>query len=112
MNASSPNPAQDPEITATTEAVLHALLELQCFSTTHAVDDELGKNFEALVAAGAVSSHTASFFKDHQGRFYGFQVAPTRPDIPVLDVLLANRTTPIRCVGFRNGQVELKEATA
>ena len=88
------------------EAVKRVLLELQFYETTHTVDDELGKSLDTLVAAGALSPKSAAFVASHRVRFFGFKPKPIRPDIPVLEALLAGRSTPLRVVGFRDGHVE------
>jgi hypothetical protein len=97
----------DPEALGVAKAVLQAVYELHRYSDSHTSDDEWGRNCEALIAAGALSPETTAFIAKHQARFYGFKRSPIRTDIPVLDVVLADRTTPLRFVGFRDGHVEL-----
>jgi RecJ-like exonuclease len=106
MNVDSMSAKLEPEALEVAKAVKQALLELQFYATSHTVDNALGKSVEALVAAGAISPQTAAFMANHQARFYGFKPSPIRADIPVFDVVLADRTTSLRFVGFRDGHVE------
>ena len=100
----------DQETLGIVVAVKRALLELQCYQTTHTVDEALGRSVQALVGAGALSSETAAFIADHQVRFSGFKARPISQDIQVFEVVLADRTAPLRVVGFRDGHIEVKSA--
>jgi hypothetical protein len=97
----------DQEAMKVLEAVKLALLELHIYGTTHTVEDALGASVQELVGAGAFSSQSAAFIATHQVRFHGFKPRPFRRDIPVLEVLLADRTAPLRFTGFRDGHVEV-----
>jgi hypothetical protein len=105
MNVDFMSTKLDPEALEVSKAVLQALLEIHIYQSSHGVDETLGKSVETLVAAGAVSPRTAAFLANHQTRVYGF---PSRisPDIAVLDVVLTDRTSPLRFVGFADGHVE------
>ena len=96
----------DPEVAEVSKAVLQALLEIHVYSSSHKGGDTLGKSVEALVAAGALSAETAARLANYQTRFHGF---PSRigQDISVLDVVLANKTPPLRFVGFADGHAAL-----
>jgi hypothetical protein len=96
----------DPDTKEAVEVVKRVMLELQSYETTHTVGDEVGKSVDTLVAAGALSPESAASMAAHQARFFGFKPKPIGPEIPVLDVLVAGRATPLRVVGFRDGHVE------
>jgi hypothetical protein len=107
MNLNFPIDQQAMEIS---QAVRELLLDLQVYGSKHAVDDALGKDLQALIAAGALSPKSVSFVAAHRVRFLGFRFKPIRPDIPVLDVELADRTRHI--IGFRDGHAELTAKAA
>ena len=92
----------DPEISEVSQAVLQALLEIHRYQSSHTVGEARSESIEALVASGVLSPEIVIRLANHQTRFHGF---PSRisQDIPVLDVVLANRTLPLRIVGFADG---------
>jgi hypothetical protein len=97
----------DQQVAEITNAVRQALLDLHIYGTKHPVDDAPGKDVQGLIAAGALSPSSAAFIATHQVHFLGFKPKPIRPDIPVLDVELAERTPPLHFIGFRDGHVEV-----
>lgn len=101
------NLENDQEALKVIDAVKLALLELHIYGTTHNIEAALGDNIQELVGAGALSSRTAEFIGSHEVRFHGFRPRPLRGDIPVLEVLLADRAAPLRLTGFRDGHVEV-----
>lgn len=104
MNLNFPDDQQAMEIS---KAVRELLLDLQIYGSKHAVDDALGKDLQALIAKGALSPKSVSFVAAHRVRFLGFRLKPIRPDIPVLDVELADRAPPLHIIGYRDGHAEL-----
>ena len=98
----------DPENMKLVEDIKRALLELQTHAASHPMSDAKGLSIEAFVAAGAFSAQTAAFIANHQVRFYGFTQSPIGSDIPVLDVVMADRTSPLTLIGFRDGHVEIR----
>jgi hypothetical protein len=96
----------DPDAAEAAHGVKQALLELRIYASSHVVDDALGKSADALVAAGALSPQTAAFIANHHARFYGCP-SGIGQHTPVLDIVLADRATPLRLVGFADGHVEL-----
>jgi len=94
------------------KAVQELLLDLHIYGSKHAVDDAWGRDLQALIAAGALSPKSASFVAAHRVRFLGFRPEPIRPDIPVLDVELADRTPPLHIIGYRDGHAELTAKAA
>jgi hypothetical protein len=94
----------DPEISEVSQVVLQALLEIRRYQSSHTVGEAQTQSIEALVASGALSTETVTRLANYQTRFLGF---PSRisQDIPVLDIVLANRTLPLRFVGFADGHV-------
>jgi len=96
----------DPEVAEVSKAVLQALLEIHIYNSSHKGGDAPGKGVEALVAAGALSPETVARLVNYQTRFNGF---PSRisQDIAVLDVVLTDRTPPLRFVGFADGHAAL-----
>ena len=100
------NPNLDPDELEAATGVKRALLELQCYATSHAIDPAMGKSIEALAAAGALTPETSAFIANHHVRFYGFDPGRAGQEVPVLDVVLVGRAVPIRWVGFATGHVE------
>ncbi len=96
----------DPDESEAAVGVKWALLELQYYASSHAIDAALGKSVEALVAAGALTPDTAGFIANHHTRFYGFDPSQASQPVPVLGVVLVGRTPPVRLVGFSDGHVE------
>lgn len=96
----------DPEVAEVSQTVRQALLEIHSYNSLHKSADALGKSVEVLVAAGTFSPPTVARLANYQTRFHGF---PSRisQDIPVLDVVLATRTPPLRFVGFADGHAHL-----
>lgn len=100
------NTGLDPEASEAITRVKRAIMELKQFAMSHTIDPALGKSIEALVAAGALSPETAAFFADHVSKFYGFASNQTGPQVPVFEVVLVGRPTPIRSVAFADGHTE------
>ena len=96
----------DPEVAEASQAVRQALLEIRVYRTAHKGEDATGMTFETLVAAGGLTPGTVARLANYQTRFHGF---PSRisQDIPVLDVVLATRTPPLRFAGFADGHAHL-----
>ena len=97
----------DQEVMKVVGAIKQALLELHIYGTTHFVEDAMGASVEGLVGVGALSSQSADFIATHHVRFHRFNPRPLKRDIPVLEVLLADRAVPLRFTGFRDGHVEV-----
>ena len=112
MNAYSMDWKSDPAVLQMVDAVKEALLELQIFATSHPLEFASGESCEALIAAGALSPQTGAFLEKQQAQFCGFKPKPIRSDIPVFEVVLADRDTPLRIVGFRDGHVECVTVSA
>jgi len=102
----------DQQVAEIANAVRQALLDLHIYGTKHPVDDALGKDVRRLIAAGALSPHSVAFLASHQVRLLGFRPKPIKPDIPVLDVELADRNPPLHVIGFRDGHTEVTERAA
>ena len=102
----------DKPVEETTKAVMRALLDLHIYGSKHIGDPPLGDDLQVLTAAGALSPESAAFIATHRVRFFGFRPKPIRPDIPVLDVELADRTPPLHIIGFRDGHAEVTEKAA
>ena len=103
---------KDQHLSEIVNAVRQALLDLHIYGTKYPVDDALGKDVQRLIAAGALSPHSAAFFASHQVRLLGFRPKPIKPHIPVLDVELADRTPPLHIIGFRDGHTEVTDRAA
>ena len=102
----------DQQLVEVTTAVMRALLDLHCYGSKHTVDHPLGEDLQILITAGAFSPESAAFLGAHRVRFLGFRSKPIRPDIPVLDVELADRTPPLHVIGFRDGHAQVTEKAA
>jgi hypothetical protein len=96
----------DPEVTEVSQVVRQALLEIRIYNSSHKGDAPLGASYQSLVAAGALSPGTVARLANYQTQFHG---SPIRiaSDIPVLDVVLADRTPPLCFVGFADGHTQL-----
>jgi hypothetical protein len=86
------------------EWMKHVLLELRTYAHSQPIDEETGRNVDALVAAGALSSESAAFIRDEDVRFYGFNSDQLGNAIPVLDKEL----TTCRLTGTSAGYVLVK----
>jgi hypothetical protein len=102
----------DQQLVEVATAVMRALLDLQCYGSKHTVDYPSGEDLQVLISAGAFSPESAAFLTTHRVRFLGFRWKPIRPDIPVLDVELADRTPPLHVIGFRDGHAQVTEKAA
>jgi hypothetical protein len=79
----------------------HVLLELRTYAYSQPINDQTGRNIDALVAVGALSTESAAFIRDQDVRFYGFNSAHLGGDIPVLEKEL----TTFRLAGTSVGYV-------
>ena len=67
----------------------HVLLQLRTHAHDKAIDDQTGNNVDALVAAGAISTDSATFIRSEGVRFYGFSSNRMADDVRVLEMDLA-----------------------
>ena len=51
------------------------ILELQHYASSHRIDDESGKNLDAVIAAGALSPRSVAFVQNNKVQFFGFNSA-------------------------------------
>jgi len=96
----------DPEVAETSQAVRQALLEIRVNRSAHKGEDTTNISFEALVAAGGLTPGTVTRLANYKSRFHGFS-SRCGQDIAVFDVVVTNRTPPLRIVGFADGHTEL-----
>ena len=84
------------------EEMKYVLLKLKVYAGDHTITDELGKNIDELVAAGALPPESGTFLHDSGVRFYGFSSATSiSDDTPVLEMDLPT----CRLVGTSEGAV-------
>jgi hypothetical protein len=107
VNTHSPNGPFDSEATELADTIRHALLELHCYTSSDQRNSAPERSIETLVSAGALRSETAGIISRYRFHFYGFNRKPIKPEIPVLQIELAGRATPLRLIGFRDGHVEV-----
>jgi hypothetical protein len=65
----------------------------------------IGKSVGSLVAAGIISADDATYIREHQIEFRGFDPTKIGADIPVLETVFTYTQTPHRIVGYTDGSV-------
>ena len=79
------------------------LLELQSYVLYRApINEELGKNIDRLLGAGALSAQSAAFLRDQNVTFHGFNSNRIGYDIPVISVIVPDKA---HFTGFSDGHV-------
>ena len=58
---------------------------------------------DELAAAGVLSADDVSYIRDHHVEFRGFDPGRIGGDVPVLERLFTNTSTPRRIVGYSDG---------
>lgn len=96
----------DPEVAKVSRVVRQALLEVHIYRTAHKGEDITGMSFEALVAVGGLTPRTVAPLGNYQTRFHGIPSRSSQ-DIAVFDVVMTNRTPPLRFIGFADGHTQL-----
>ena|ERR1022692_1750509 len=96
----------DPEVAEASTAVRQAIHEVHVYRTAHKGEDTIGTSFEALAAAGALTPETVARLANYHTRFHGIPSRSSQ-DIAVFDVVMTNKTPPLRFIGFADGRAQL-----
>ncbi len=88
--------------------VKRVLLDLQSYAQSQAVNQELGRDVDALVATGALSAESAVFIRRPGVEFFGFDSQQVDPGGPVLQISVGGTTPAHLVIGFRDGHVECR----
>lgn len=69
-------------------------------------------NIDALVSIGILSTDDTAFLRDHQVRYYGFDLGHVAADVPVFEMIFTNTKTPRRIVSFSDGHTVMSDLGA
>lgn len=66
-------------------------------------------SMDGLVALGVLSADDATYIRDHQIKYYGFDLSRTGSDVPVLEATFSNSSSAWRIVGFSDGHAAMHQ---
>ncbi len=72
-------------------------------TTTYTNKPIAGGDIDGLLASGVISTNDASYLREHQIHFYGFDPAKTQADIKMFETICTNTSPPRRIIGYADG---------